>query len=46
MAIVKVGLVQMTCEASKTANTAKAIEKIGLKKLWSRVFNAIFVNLC
>ena len=28
MAIVKVGLVQMTCEASKTANTSKAIEKI------------------
>lgn len=28
MAIVKVGLVQMTCEASKNANTLKAIEKI------------------
>jgi len=28
MAIVKVGLVQMTCEASKAANTSKAIEKI------------------
>ena len=28
MAIVKVGLVQMTCEASKSANTSKAIEKI------------------
>jgi len=28
MAIVKVGLVQMTCEASKSANTLKAIEKV------------------
>jgi N-carbamoylputrescine amidase len=28
MAIVKVGLVQMTCEASKVANTSKAIEKV------------------
>ena len=28
MAIVKVGLIQMTCAASKTANTVKAIEKI------------------
>jgi N-carbamoylputrescine amidase len=28
MAIVKVGLVQMTCEASKNANILKAIEKI------------------
>ena len=28
MAIVKVGLVQMTCEASKNANTSKAIDKI------------------
>jgi len=28
MAIVKVGLVQMTCEASKSVNTSKAIEKI------------------
>jgi len=28
MAIVKVGLVQMKCEASKSANTSKAIEKI------------------
>jgi len=28
MAIVKVGLVQMTCEASKNANTSKAIQKI------------------
>jgi len=28
MAIVKVGLVQMTCEASKSANTSKAIEKV------------------
>jgi len=28
MAIVKVGLVQMTCEALKSANTSKAIEKV------------------
>jgi len=28
MAIVKVGLVQMSCEASKSANTSKAIEKV------------------
>jgi len=28
MAIVKVGLVQMSCEASKSANTLKAIEKV------------------
>ena len=28
MAIVKVGLVQMSCEASKSANTKKAIEKV------------------
>ena len=28
MAIVKVGLVQMSCEASKSANTTKAIEKV------------------
>ena len=28
MAIVKVGLVQMSCEASKAANTSKAIEKV------------------
>ena len=28
MAIVKVGLVQMICEASKSANTLKAIEKV------------------
>ncbi|MEY4050337.1 MAG: hypothetical protein RL262_1171 [Bacteroidota bacterium] len=28
MAIVKVGLVQMSCEASKAANTLKAIEKV------------------
>ena len=28
MAIVKVGLVQMICEASKSANTTKAIEKV------------------
>ena len=28
MAIVKVGLIQMSCEASKDANQKKAIEKI------------------
>ena len=28
MAIVKVGIIQMSCEASKDANNQKAIEKI------------------
>ena len=30
MAIVKVGIIQMSCDADKTANNQKAIEKINL----------------